>query len=191
LAGVGAGFGAGGAAVAFAGAGGVVGRLGTAGCCFAAGAAFGAFAGLLASSSAMMRRMEARISSIEGSCAFAACVITQKPDTLPALRVAMAEPRPTRITAVIPFIRQSGTCVADGWMCPHNELSTWDHDTAVDSARSASVGSAHAGPGIAHLLVVHVRVIDRHPQSQHLGRQPSHRRQKREGSNHPVALRAH
>src|SRR5262249_46385247 len=157
-----------------------------AGCCFAAGAASGAFAGLLASS-AMMRRMEARISSIEGSCAFAACVIAQKPDTLPALRVAMAEPRPTRITAVIPLIRQSRTCGADGWRCPHKELWTWAHATALDWARSASVGSAHAGPGIAHLLVVHVRVIDRHPQSQHLRRQPSHRRQKREGSNYPVA----
>jgi hypothetical protein len=35
----------------------------------------GALAGLLTSSSAMIRRMEARISSIEGSCAFAAWVI--------------------------------------------------------------------------------------------------------------------
>ena len=39
------------------------------------GAGSGALAGLLASSSAMMRRMEARISSIEGSCAFAAWLI--------------------------------------------------------------------------------------------------------------------
>src|SRR6478735_3076604 len=80
-AGVGAGFGAAGGDVDFADAGGDVGRLGaavTAGCCFAAGAASGAFAGSLASSSVMMRRMEARISSIERSCVFAACVITRK-----------------------------------------------------------------------------------------------------------------
>src|SRR5262249_19599082 len=38
-------------------------------------AASGGLAGLLTSSSAMIRRMEARISSIDGSCAFAACVI--------------------------------------------------------------------------------------------------------------------
>ena len=41
----------------------------------AAEACSGALAGLLTSSSAMIRRMEARISSIEGSCAFAAWVI--------------------------------------------------------------------------------------------------------------------
>src|SRR6476619_2633055 len=81
LAGAGVGFGVGGSAVVFAGAGGGVGRLGaavTAGCRFAAGAASEAFAGSLASSSVMMRRMEARISSIERSCVFAACVITRK-----------------------------------------------------------------------------------------------------------------
>ena len=35
----------------------------------------------------MIRRMEARISSIEGSCAFAACLIARNPDTLLALRM--------------------------------------------------------------------------------------------------------
>src|SRR6516165_919452 len=192
-AGVGAGFGAGGAAVVFAGAGGGVGRPGAAvipGCCFAAGAASGAFAGLLASSSAMMRRMEARISSIEGSCAFAACVITRK--TRHAARSPRGNGRTKtdanhcRYTAYTP---EQDVC--GRWKCAHNALWTWDHDTAVDSTRSAAVWSAHAGPCIAYLLVVHVRVIDRHPQSQHLRRQPSHRRQKREGSNYPVALRAH
>jgi hypothetical protein len=34
---------------------------------------------LLASSSAMMRRMEARISSIDGSCDFAGCVMRASP----------------------------------------------------------------------------------------------------------------
>src|SRR6516164_565706 len=189
----GAGFGAGGAAIVSAGAGGGVGRPGAAvipGCCFAAGAASGAFAGLLASSSAMMRRMEARISSIEGSCAFAACVITRK--TRHAARSPRGNGRTKtdanhcRYTAYTP---EQDVC--GRWKCPHNELWTWDHDTAVDSTRSAAVWSAHAGPCIAYLLVVHVRVIDRHPQSQHLRRQPSHRRQKREGSNYPVALRAY
>src|SRR5262245_27849823 len=70
----GVGFGAGGAA-GFAG--GVAGAAAAG--CLAAGAGSGAdvapLAGLAASSSAMIRRMEARISSIDGSCAFAACVI--------------------------------------------------------------------------------------------------------------------
>src|SRR5262249_31976268 len=84
--GVDVGFLAAGAAVVFAGAGGGMGRLEaavTAGDCFVAGAASAAFAGVLASSSAMMRRMEAKISSMEASCAFAACVITRKPRHAP------------------------------------------------------------------------------------------------------------
>ena len=53
---------------------------------------------------------------------------------------------------------------------------------------SAFIRCAHAGPGIAHLLVVHVGVIDRHPQAQHLRRQPPHRRAQREEGNNPVGL---
>jgi hypothetical protein len=70
----GAGFGAaaaglgGGAGAGFGGAGAGVGAA------FAAGSV-GLGGVLAASSSAMIRRMEARISSIEGSCAFAACDI--------------------------------------------------------------------------------------------------------------------
>jgi hypothetical protein len=46
---------------------------------------------LAASSSAMIRRMEARISSIEGSCALAACAIDPKSRSNPAhARVACA-----------------------------------------------------------------------------------------------------
>jgi hypothetical protein len=76
--------GLGGGAAGFAGAaagGGVAGRAadaagaaGAAAGCFAP-AASGAFPGLPLSSSAMIRRMEARISSIEGSWAFAVWVI--------------------------------------------------------------------------------------------------------------------
>jgi hypothetical protein len=58
---------------AAAGDAGLLGAAAAAG--FGGVAGSGALAGLLASSSAMIRRMEARISSIEGSCAFAACVI--------------------------------------------------------------------------------------------------------------------
>ena len=47
------------------------------------GAAFGGSAArgtdLVASSSAMMRRMEARISSMDGSCDFAGCVMRASP----------------------------------------------------------------------------------------------------------------
>jgi hypothetical protein len=66
---------------AFEGAGGAAGFDGAAAGGVAAAAGFGgeacsgALAGLLTSSSAMIRRMEARISSIEGSCAFAAWLI--------------------------------------------------------------------------------------------------------------------
>jgi hypothetical protein len=35
---------------------------------------------------------------------------------------------------------------------------------------------------------VHIGFIDRHPQAQHLRRQPPHRREQREGGNNPVAL---
>ena len=66
---------------AFEGAGGAAGFDDVAAGGVAAAAGFGgeacsgALAGLLTSSSAMIRRMEARISSIEGSCAFAAWLI--------------------------------------------------------------------------------------------------------------------
>jgi hypothetical protein len=50
--------------------GGIAAGRGGTGCATDAGAGFAA-AGLVVSSSAIMRRMEARISSIEGSCAFA------------------------------------------------------------------------------------------------------------------------
>src|SRR5262245_41394259 len=71
----GVGFGAGGTAGLAGGAGGGAAAAG----CLAGGAGSGAeaapLAGLPASSSAIIRRMEARISSIDGSCAFAVCVI--------------------------------------------------------------------------------------------------------------------
>ncbi|WP_315730059.1 MULTISPECIES: hypothetical protein [unclassified Bradyrhizobium] len=38
----------------------------------------------LASSSAMMRRIDARISSIEGSCTFAGCVISDSKSSTPS-----------------------------------------------------------------------------------------------------------
>src|SRR5580692_2558718 len=63
----GAGLGAG-----FGGRAGVAGRDGAGGGCTASS---GFSTVLVASSSAMIRRMEARISSIDGSCAFAGCVI--------------------------------------------------------------------------------------------------------------------
>src|SRR5262245_8338222 len=78
VAAAGVGFGAGGAAGFIGDAGGGVAGAAAAGC-LAGGAGSGAdaapLAGLPASSSAMIRRMEARISSIDGSCAFAVCVI--------------------------------------------------------------------------------------------------------------------
>ncbi len=67
---------------------------------FATGGGSGALAsgfgaGLVPSSSAMILRMEARISSIEGSCAFAACVIRRFPVRAPH-RPAHAANQPGR-----------------------------------------------------------------------------------------------
>ena len=45
-----------------------------------------------------------------------------------------------------------------------------------------SVGRAHADPGVAHLMVVHLGIVDRHAEPQHLRRQPSRRRQQRIGA---------
>jgi hypothetical protein len=57
-------------------------------CGFVAGAACAGFAasagGGLASSSAMMRRIEARISSMEGSVTFAGCVISDSKSSTPS-----------------------------------------------------------------------------------------------------------
>jgi glycerate-2-kinase len=50
-------------------------RAAGAGAAAACGGSAGRGADLLASSSAMIRRMEARISSIDGSCDFAGCVM--------------------------------------------------------------------------------------------------------------------
>ena len=157
----------------------------------------GALAGLLASSSAMMRRMEARISSIDGSCAFAGWVIPQKSRHTPYVPRSDSAAIANANRCRIPFIRQSRADLADGKSRPRNEL--WTRDAASRSAirRSASVGGAHAGPGVAHLLVVHVGVIDRHPQAEHLRRQPADRRQQRDRTPPPgraarsPATRAH
>src|SRR5438477_9597367 len=51
------------------------------------GAAGFAAAGLAVSSSAMIRRMEARISSIDGSCAFAGWLIAESPQNLARRRL--------------------------------------------------------------------------------------------------------
>src|SRR6185503_7048895 len=82
--GAGAGLGGGGGGGAFATGGG------------SAALTSGAFASGLAggcppSSSAMILRMEARISSIEGSCAFAACVIRRFPLAFPDRHAATRE----------------------------------------------------------------------------------------------------
>jgi hypothetical protein len=50
-----------------------------------AGAAAAAFDSGFTSSSAMMRRIDARISSIEGSCDFAGCVMIQSTASTPKL----------------------------------------------------------------------------------------------------------
>ena len=121
-----AGLAAGGGEVAdFAGVAGGIGRLGAAAADgFGGAAGSGALAGLLASSSAMMRRMEARISSIDGSCAFAVCVITQRS------RHTLYVPHSDSAATVnanrcrIPFIRQRRADLADGMSRPSNELWT-------------------------------------------------------------------
>src|SRR5664279_5755268 len=64
--------------------GGIAAGRGGVGC---GAAAFAGAAGLPVSSSAMMRRMEARISSIEGSCAFAVWLISESHHFLHATKL--------------------------------------------------------------------------------------------------------
>src|SRR5690349_12410892 len=100
----GGGAGGGGAGRAAAGDGGTGLRGGMAagrGC----GAAGGA-AGLAVSSSAMIRRMEARISSIDGSCAFAGWLIAEFPQNLVLRRlnpdVRGESPAHSILTRIVP-----------------------------------------------------------------------------------------
>ena len=112
-----------------------------------------------ASSSAMIRRMEARISSIEGSCAFAAWVIRLTFPHTP--RVPRRRKQATRRANCcrIPFIRQRCAGMADG--TTRNAMNCGQRRPACSQCgseiASAAVRRAHADPAVAHLLVVHAR----------------------------------
>ena len=54
---------------------------------------------------------------------------------------------------------------------------------------SAAVRRANADPAVAHLMIVHARIVDRRGQVHHLRRQASHRVQDRIGRNHAIVLR--
>ena len=140
-----------------------------------AGAAGGgaglAAAGLAVSSSAMMRRMEARISSIDGSCAFAGWLIANpySAESRQSPHDARGIERPQRITRSLDIYsdrRKYGTAyferkrsLVDRHTSPRRRLGNLAIIRAVELF---SVGRAHAHPGVAHLMVVHLRVIDRH-----------------------------
>src|SRR3981189_1282318 len=59
----------------------------------------------------------------------------------------------------------------------------------VGSSESASIGRAHATPGVANLLVVNDRIVDFDLQAEDLRRKAADRRQHRIRRHHPVALR--
>ena len=104
--------------------GGGAGRLG------AAATGSGGFVALLASSSAIMRRIEARISSIEGSWTFAVWLIPVFP-TAAFATLPVDTPdrhRRERIVARVPFIRQWDVSVAGGKSAERNDLWTQVHD---------------------------------------------------------------
>src|SRR5262249_50225404 len=54
---------------------------------------------------------------------------------------------------------------------------------------STSVGDAHAAPSVAHLVIVHDRIVDLDLQAEDLRREAADRRQQRIGRHHPIALR--
>src|SRR5262245_65636058 len=122
----------------------------------------------------MIRRMEARISSIEGSCAFAVCVIRS---TIPTRCLRFAQRRLSR--------RESLSCTVYtpeeyrfGRWKTQSAQSTVDMRTevALGCAPLASVGGAHDGPDIPHLPVVPIGVRERPPKTRHLRRTPPTRR---------------
>src|SRR5712671_6159313 len=58
----------------------------------------------------------------------------------------------------------------------------------VGSSESASIGRAHATPGITNLLVMNDRIVDFDLQAEDLRRKAADRRQHRVRRHHPVAL---
>ncbi len=53
---------------------------------------------------------------------------------------------------------------------------------------SPAVGDTHADPGVAHLLIVHLRIVDQHVQAEVLHRQAADGGQQSVGCHHAVVL---
>src|SRR6266516_3640006 len=144
--------------------------------------------GFVASSSAMIRRMEARISSIDGSWAFAGCVMraSSPPRELRGRRFgwseSLAHDHPLRFGSSMARDRSNAS---NGlWTRLRANGAFW-------SGTSAAVRDANAVPGIAYLLIMHHRVVDVGRQAQHLRRQPAHGGKQVIGGDHAVMLRGH
>src|SRR5512138_1972581 len=103
----------------------------------------------------------------------------KNPDKLPAFRAAKSTAISHANRCRIPFIRQTGAGLADGTIRRSNDLWTRKRPAGAAKVRLesplASVRRAHAGPAVAHLMIVHGGIIGRHSQSEHLRREPPDR----------------
>src|SRR5581483_1812789 len=144
------------------------------------GGASAGVAGFAPSSSAMIRRIEARISSIEGSCALTAWFMTFVPARCAAQSGAPGVPGANRRDSHL-YAR-----AVAGWQSEYQRR----RQRIVDDIGLAAVRVAHAGPAIADLVVMDAGVVSRHAQAENLRRQAADRRQQRVRRNDPVALGA-
>src|SRR2546430_17422881 len=101
----------------------------------------------------MILRMEARISSIEGSCPFAGCVIDRVPPQpagvgAPAANFGISAIRWSARTMAWPEANASKLVRAESQFA-----------FAMRESALSSVRRAHAAPGVAHLLVVRDRIV--------------------------------
>ena len=78
---------------------------------------------------------------------------------------------------------------ADAMNCGHESARPVRPRCGFESPL-ATVRRAHAGPAVAHLMIVHAGIVGRNVQSDDLGRQASDRGKQGVGSDHPVTLGA-
>ena len=122
--------------------------------------------GLAVSSSAMMRRMEARISSIDGSCAFAGWLIAESLQPIPThadagrIRRAAANHPHTRYLLGSPQVWH-GDARTQTQPCGYAHVRAPRRQPA-NGVNYFPSGVRTPDPGVAHLMVVHLRVVDRH-----------------------------
>ncbi len=165
------------------------------------GSTFGAAAAWvpagLVSSSAMIRLIDARISSIEGSCAFAGCVIADPTSPHPLgvhsggtiFCVARSARRTRHESLRFPSERYVRLTIDCKQRAVHAALSS--QRSQGTTAASAAVRRANTDPTVAHLLIVHARIIDAGVQPEHLRRETADSTEHAVGRDDAVVLRRH